>query len=394
MRSATVGRAIVTTEAHENAVISDHFLRVAPSNPALKGWLYAYIKSPQVQSIIGSTQYASVIRHIEPRHLLDLPVPEVDVETAQDFQTRLGDIVKCRNEATRLRKEAEDAFAAAIGPIPASETDAGFSVKLGNVFSGRRRFEAAYHVPHTRAIIGTFKKSERLGDIVERIWWPNRFRRVFLESGTPYMSADDLFTANPYALKSVAIEGKKDIDEFTVEPGWLIMARSGQTYGLNGSAMLTTEDHKRYFISEDMIRIKPRAKSVPAGYLLTALTHPTLGRPLLIREAYGMSIPHLDPSDVADFPIVRFDAKTEAKIADLAERAAAQQAKAEVLERELAEAAGKVISDFLVKPTMQIVDNDEADLAIARKRLARIDAQPESVLRGEALEAKMKQWES
>ena len=45
------------------------------------------------------------------------------------------------------------------------------------------------------------------------------------------------------------------------------------------------------------------------GYLLTALTHPTLGRPLVIRNAYGTSIPHLDPADVSDIPVVRFPTK-------------------------------------------------------------------------------------
>jgi type I restriction enzyme M protein len=41
-----------------------------------------------------------------------------------------------------------------------------------------------------------------------------------------------------------------------------------------------------------------------------------------------------------------------------------------------------------------IASEDDIDLAIARRRLAEIDAHPEKVLRGSALAAKMKQWES
>lgn len=55
-----------------------------------------------------------------------------------------------------------------------------------------------------------------------------------------------------------------------------------------------------------------------------------------------MSIPHLDPDDVAGFPVVRLGKEAEHRIADLAEHAAWEQARAEMLERELAEEAGKV----------------------------------------------------
>ena len=123
------------------------------------------------------------------------------------------------------------------------------------------------------------------------------------------------------------------------------------------------------------------------------MTHPTLGRPLLIREAYGMSIPHLDPDDVAAFPVVRLGRETEDRIADLAERAASEQARAEVLERELAKEAGRVLSEFLMRPSSELSE-DAADVAIARARLAEIASRPELMLRGPDLEARLRQWES
>jgi hypothetical protein len=393
MRSATVGRAIIATSAHENAVISDHFLRVEPFDIAMRGWVYAFLQSPQGRSMIRGSQYASIIRHIEPSHLATLPIPEVSDDVAADFQKRVEEIVSARNNAARLRDAAEAVFAKAIGPVGKTDKEEGFSVHLSAAIGGRRRLEAAYHTPNVRAIIRNFKKWERLDAITRRVWWPNRFKRLYGESGTPYMSADDVFTTNPYALKSVLVEGKKERDEFAVEPNWIVMARSGQTYGLNGSATLVTDYHKGFFLSDDMIRIKPDDTKARPGYLLTALTHPTLGRPLVIREAYGMSIPHLDPDDVAAFPVVRLDEEIEDRIADLAEQAASEQARAEMLERELSEEAGKVISEFLMRPSLQ-PDEDAADVVIARARLAEIDAHPSRVLRGAALEARLRQWES
>ena len=102
MASATVGRAIVATKAHENAIISHHFMRVSPIKPDLAGWVYAFLRSPQGRLMIGGSQYASVIRHIEPDHLATLPLPEVSDEVAADFQKRVSEIVSCRNNAARF----------------------------------------------------------------------------------------------------------------------------------------------------------------------------------------------------------------------------------------------------------------------------------------------------
>jgi hypothetical protein len=353
MASATVGRAIVATKVHENTIISHHFMRVAPVQDGLAGWVYAFLRSSQGRSMIAGSQYASVIRHIEPGHLATLPVPEVSDEVAANSQKKVEQIVSCRNNAARLRDAAETAFGEAVGPVENTDREEGFSVRLSAAVVGRRRLEAAYYTPYAQAIIRTFRKWERLGDITNGVWWGKRFKRHYGENGIPYLSADDVFTTNPYTTTRILVDLKDGHESYFVERGWLVMACSGQTYGLNGAAIIATEWHENSFFSHDMIRIKPK-DGARAGYLLTALTHPVLGRPLLIREAYGMSIPHLDPDDVAGFPVVRLDKNTEDRIADLAEHAASEQARAEMLERELAEEAGKVISEFLMRPSIRL----------------------------------------
>jgi hypothetical protein len=352
MASATVGRAIVATEVHENTFISHHFMRVSPIKKELTGWVYAFLRSPQAIAMMKGSQYASVIRHIEPHHLATLPVPNVSKDIASQFQTKVTDIVACRNSAARSRIAAENVFAKAVGTASVLDTEEGFTVSLKDTMSGRRRLEAAYHTPNVRAIVGRFKKWEHLGDITEKVWWGQRFKRNYGESGIPYLSADDVFTNNPYTTTRILVAPNDEHETFFVERGWLIMACSGQVYGLNGSATVASEWHENTFFSHDMIRIKPKP-GARAGYLLTALTHPILGRPLLVREAYGMSIPHLDPGDVAQFPVVRLQGKIEDEIADLAERAALENGKAEMLERQLAHDAGQVISDFLLRHTGQ-----------------------------------------
>lgn len=194
MASATVGRAIVATKAHEDAIVSHHFMRVMPLSEDLAGWVYAFLRSTQAQAMIRGTQYASVIRHIEPHHLAALPMPEVSDDVAEAFREKVAEIVSCRDNAARLRNLAEETFAKAVGSIDVQEAESGFSVPVSAAFSRRRRLEAAYHSPHVRAIVRSFAKWERLGTITEKVWWGKRFKRHYGEGGIPYLSADDVFT--------------------------------------------------------------------------------------------------------------------------------------------------------------------------------------------------------
>ncbi|MGO7666548.1 hypothetical protein ACC697_29360 [Rhizobium ruizarguesonis] len=347
MASATVGRAIVATRQHEKSIISHHFLRVEPREKTNWGWLYAFIRSPQCQAMIGSSQYASVIRHIESSHLNALPIPIISEDLAMHFNAEVKRIIELRNEATALTMAAEDLFEKSIS-LSAVRSSVPFgSVSIGSFRGGRRRLEAAYHAPEVQEIISRFHHWEPLSALVDRVWWPNRFKRIVAEEGTPYLGPDELFTTNVYATTKVQVVGKTNSADFEIKENWIVMARSGQTYGLNGSAKLVTKYHLDWLLSDDLIRIATRPNTARPGYVLTALTHPTLGRPLVIREAYGTSIPHLDPSDVSNIRIIRLGAEREAEIGELAENAALRLAEAEAAERDLAAQAEAVVDDFV-----------------------------------------------
>ena len=110
---------------------------------------------------------------------------------------------------------------------------------------------------------------------------------------------------------------------------------------------------------------------------------------------------HVDPAPGPErrsgfSALLRLGKNTEDAIADLAEEAASEQARAEVLERELSEAAGKVVSEFLMSDPLAFVPSreDKIDTDIAARRLAQIKANPERVLRGNALQEKLRQWEA
>ncbi|MEO5333163.1 MAG: hypothetical protein H7839_14180 [Magnetococcus sp. YQC-5] len=53
-----------------------------------------------------------------------------------------------------------------------------------------------------------------------------------------------------------------------------------------------------------------------------------------------------------------------------------------------------VLGTDLGEKPLQLASEDEMDIKIAKQRLAEIDAHPEKIVRGQTLEARLKQWES
>jgi hypothetical protein len=157
-----------------------------------------------------------------------------------------------------------------------------------------------------------------------------------------YVDSGELFVINPEIQKFIPLAAKKDATDYYVKAGWLLMACSGQLYGIIGDAVLATRWHEEKVLSNHILRIVPKSGMRP-GYLLAALTHTDLGRPLVLRAAFGTSIPELDPIELGAMPIVRLG-RREDVIADKMERAAQLRGNADDLENDATELFESAIS--------------------------------------------------
>jgi hypothetical protein len=359
--SGSVGRATLANDSHDKTLISHDLLRVAPVEPRMWGWLYAYLRAPQVRAMMTGAQYGHIIKHLETGHLDALPVPVVTDVHAKRFREQTESILSLRNRSYQLTLEAEARFEKAIGPIKVKDWgEEGFAVKASALFGGRRRLEAIPYNPGAAMIWKHLAKHGKGFLTVQEagfdVWLPTRFRRVPAEDGVWFMDSADLFETNPDVTKKIADLNFGDQTNGRVKPGWLLLARSGQTYGINGSVVLATEALANTVISDHVMRVAPRLDAqLRAGYVLTALSHPQLGRPLVKSLAYGSSIPEIDPTDFSNLRIVRLDEAEESAIADLAEESAALRAQADVLEREMAAEAGRLIDGFLAGDVVNFV---------------------------------------
>jgi type I restriction enzyme, S subunit len=350
--SGNVGRVTIAYRPHLNTLITHDLMRIEPQDPALSGWLYAFFRTSPFRLIATGEHYGHVIKHLEVGHLNALPVVTVNDPDATRFRQSVQTIFSKRDEAYGLIEEAEALYSAALGlDSSAINIDLPFTVSAGSLSGGRRRLDAFYHNQLVEQICEAQKDRAKavrsLAELTSRIWWPDRFKRVFGDNGTPYVSAEDLFDLNPIISKRVYAGLVDDREDYFLEPEWLVVVRSGQVYGLNGSVRLVGNRLTKFFVSEDLIRISPDADVIRPGYLLCALSHPVLGRPLVIRNAYGTSIPHLEPSDVGTIPVPRFDTKVEAEISDRIELAVQLQAEADVIEDEITAEAEEIVRQFI-----------------------------------------------
>lgn len=352
--SGAVGRATLAHHPHAGVLISHDLLRVEPRAVDQWGWLYAYLRSAQARLMMGGAQYGHIIKHLETSHLEALPVPVVRPELAVGFKKRTQDILDLRNAAYLLEREADERFERALGPLDelTDQGESGFEVRVAALSAGRRRLEAMANNPGVAAVRTQLARRGKgfvsLREAGYDVWLPGRFKRIPAEGGVELIDSSAVFEINPDYDKRIADSDFGDPHKGRVRAGWLLMARSGQTYGLNGSVAFATVAHEGRVVSDDLLRIAPNsAAKVPAGYLFVALSHPRLGRPLIKAMAYGSSIPHIDAADLLAFEVVRLAAGEEDEIAKLSQNAAAARARADLWERELASDAGRLVERFI-----------------------------------------------
>ncbi|HRY08143.1 MAG TPA: hypothetical protein P5114_13600, partial [Hyphomicrobiaceae bacterium] len=214
-----------------------------------------------------------------------------------------------------------------------------------------RRFEAQFHNPDVRELVrhlsGSAISWDSISELGYSVWLPTRFRRINAEDGVPFVDSSVLFEINPDSKKFIQDSDFGDPFRGRVMAGWLLLARSGQTYGINGSTMIASSAHEEKIISDHVIRIAPEAPKCRVGYLHVAMSHPELGRPRVKALPYGSSIPEIEVTDVESFLIPRLGSEREDEIADLAESAAADRDLADTIEVQIASEADELVQSFI-----------------------------------------------
>ena len=354
-RSGTVGQATLAFTPHQSMLISDDLLRIRPHDKDSWGWVYAYLRSPKARAMMMSQQYGHIVKHLEVSHLNCLPVPPITDDKKADFARKANYVLELREQAFAAMSKAESYFESCLGSpsLSGHEGETGFVVpSILQLSSSQLRLDAARHNPVASALRDHFRRNASVQSLREcgfDTWVPGRYKRVHVKAGgVPFLDSSDLFRINPDIEKRLADGSFGDGYGGRVEPGWILMASSGQVYGNIGGAVLANTFHSGKVLANHVIRLKPSedANARP-GYVLTALTHPSLGRPLVKSLAFGSSVPEISPLDLANLGIPRLPRSDEDIIADLAEECFVLHSTADAIEGELAFEAERIIDKFI-----------------------------------------------
>ena len=177
-RSGTIGRMAYVRPDMASLACSEHVLRVVPDESRIPpGYLYAFLSSKYGVPLVVSGTYGAIIQHIEPEHIADLPVPRFDT----DFEARISGLIEMaaaqRVLASQKRHQAIQTFQSLIGWKTLNACHPYRKVSSTDVL---RRMDAFYHSPkvaHGAAAL-SLGKSVRIGDIVDRVFEPNRGSRL------------------------------------------------------------------------------------------------------------------------------------------------------------------------------------------------------------------------
>lgn len=351
--SGSVGRATLADSSLSNTLISHDLLRIEAKDSNLSGWMYAYLRSPTVRAMMTSAQYGHMIKHLEISHLDNLPYIEPPVDTIEECNVIASNIIEARNKAHDLVTKAEGLYLSAVGPALNTNIDTiGFITSSRALFGKGRRLEGHYHNPAARAADDAVKQNnrsvDRLADLVERVFIPGRFKHVYGPDGLPYLDSAQILEVSPDVDKHVLSLNAERKAGYLVDAGTIIIPCSGQTHGIIGSVVLAGKWHENKVLTNHILRIIPKDNpSVRIGYLQVVLGHPTLGRPRVIKGAYGSSVPELSVVDIENLSVPRIGFDLETEIADAIEEAFGLMAYSNELEDNISDIAESIVREFL-----------------------------------------------
>jgi type I restriction enzyme S subunit len=265
------------------------------------GYLYAFLNSKfGVPLVVGGT-YGAIIQHIEPEHIANLPVPRLGAKLEAEIHKRVETAASNRSRAHLLRGEALTAFYRqfSLSDLLGADTavnHAVFSIRASSL----RRLDATHYSPACRAAADELAKAgdTRQLNEVAHVFTPGIFKRMHVEDpkfGYPYFSGTELFQYDAEPRGHLSRRAPK-IEEYLVRLNWLLIQDAGQLEGLIGRLVRVTPSIADSVVSNHLMRVATD-NEVDAAYLSVVLSSPH-GYRAITRNAFGSSIPQLDPAHI------------------------------------------------------------------------------------------------
>lgn len=344
--SGSIGRMAYARADMDGVWSNQDIMKISPDPDLIKpGYLYAFLCSRFGVPLIISGTYGAIIQHIEPQHIADLPVPRLGAVEDQAHELIQG-AADLRVEAAELLKTAGQMVNDQFGfPEKLALSHRVFSCSTASSTLVLKRLEATFHDAVAQAsdqLIASVPRKDELSTLGVTISETGRLKQVFVdkEHGAPFLTSGEIFRQRYEPTRFLSNRLLPDENEWAIQEGDLLLARSGQVGGIIGRGVWADRRFSGGCVSVDVLRLGAQNSQILPGYLYAYLFLTDVGYRQLIRTAAGSSIPHLSAHDVSRLLIPRCDNALEAEINELVWNAGHKRAEAqekEDLARDLVE---------------------------------------------------------
>lgn len=332
-RSGTIGNCAFANAKHAQKLASEDVIRLVPNNILKQGYIYAYLASKPGYSLLTQGIFGAVIQHIEPAFVASLPIPVLP----ESFQQEVDGLIQ---ESARLREEATDALDKAVSyfnqqyPIK-DRTSVCYTKKLKSLGLG---FAAYNNNIEVDDFIAKFdSNSLRIADITTSVFAPPLFKHIYLsqDNGYPFMTGSELTKFNMRYYRWLSPRGVKNIKDYVVKKGMLLLYKSGTTDGgILGNVFIADKKLDGCCLSDHVIRIVFNDDKM--AYWAFAFLRSNGAIKMLQRLATGTMIPFITPERVSNMLIPAPDSNYE-EIVELVSKYIDLNSKSKFLEIEAIE---------------------------------------------------------
>jgi type I restriction enzyme S subunit len=324
-RSGTVGRMAFARPDMHGMACSEHVLRVVPDEKKIPaGYLFAFLSGRFGLPLIVSGTYGSIIQHIEPAHIINLPVPRFGERIEKQVAEKIAEAVDLRSEyqvqvrtATRKLFESLGLQDMTSGTWHSRTPDLGFERK----FSSAASLRALNFNPRFMQLCKAIRaRSWRpLGELCKpgTLRRGGRYKRIDADPEYSYqlIGQKEIFWLRPegrwIAKKSVG-------DDVLVEPGTTLVAAQG-TFGeseLYCRAEFVWGHALEAAYSEHLLRVVSDEKLMPRGCLFAFMRSETAFR-MLRSISMGTKLQDHHPEYLRALPVPYPEKRTRAEIHEL-----------------------------------------------------------------------------
>lgn len=347
-QSGTPGRCLLVNKLFKDKVVSPNVIRVIPNKEGYEnvGYLYAYLNTWIGQAFLIKDRYGATVKHIEPHHVANIPIPRIpDLE--EEINQKILEAHKLREEAQELLLKAEEMIYSELGLPKIDEDDVEyFGGEIGRLVKAFEvkaselgyRLDASYHLPIAHLVVSNLQKVKldhikKLKEVADS-FVPPRFKRPYVRDpndGIPLLQGTHIPQIKPLDIKYIW-KRMKNIEAYIVRKNWILVTCSGTI----GRLVLVSDYWDGWTATNHLLRIIPKEKEINPGYLAGFLLS-IYGQVQFQRLVYGGVVDEIGEAGELFYDILVLkprDKSIENKIGSLVIEAYNKKDKANQIEEE------------------------------------------------------------